>query len=44
MNLNFYKYHGCGNDFVMVDNRSKTFKKGNINLISKLCNRHFGIG
>tara|TARA_B110000503_G_scaffold20751_1_gene31324 strand:+ start:7618 stop:8340 length:723 start_codon:yes stop_codon:yes gene_type:complete len=28
----------------MVDNRSKNFKKGNIDLISKLCNRHFGIG
>lgn len=44
MNLNFYKYQGCGNDFVMVDNRSKTFKKGNIDLISKLCDRNFGIG
>ena len=44
MNLNFYKYHGCGNDFVLVDNRSEIFKKGNIALLSKLCNRHFGIG
>jgi diaminopimelate epimerase len=44
MNLNFYKYQGTGNDFVMIDNRSKTFKNRNIDLISKLCNRHFGIG
>lgn len=44
MNLTFYKYQGTGNDFVMIDNRHKTFNKGNIDLISKLCNRHFGIG
>ncbi|HEX7412587.1 MAG TPA: diaminopimelate epimerase, partial [Bacteroidia bacterium] len=43
MNLHFYKYQGCGNDFIVLDNRSKE-----INLttqqINKLCNRHFGIG
>ncbi|MFQ3182826.1 MAG: diaminopimelate epimerase [Polaribacter sp.] len=44
MNLTFYKYQGTGNDFVMIDNRSNTFKKGNINLILKLCDRHFGVG
>jgi diaminopimelate epimerase len=44
MNLNFYKYQGCGNDFVMIDNRSQTFNKDTIKTISKLCDRHFGIG
>jgi diaminopimelate epimerase len=44
MNLNFYKYHGTGNDFVMVDNRAEIFPKENIEVISNLCNRHFGIG
>jgi diaminopimelate epimerase len=44
MNLTFYKYQGTGNDFIMIDNRSNTFKKENINVISKLCDRHFGIG
>jgi diaminopimelate epimerase len=44
MNLTFYKYQGTGNDFVMIDNRSNIFKKNNIDLVLKLCDRHFGIG
>jgi len=44
MNLTFYKYQGTGNDFVMIDNRSKTFKKGDSKIISHITNRHFGIG
>ncbi|TXD46488.1 diaminopimelate epimerase [Polaribacter sp. IC073] len=44
MNLNFYKYQGTGNDFVMVDNRTKVFPKGNLKVISHLCDRNFGIG
>ncbi|WP_299109974.1 diaminopimelate epimerase [uncultured Tenacibaculum sp.] len=44
MILDFYKYQGTGNDFVIVDNRAKTFPKNNLALISKLCDRHFGIG
>ncbi|WP_075343259.1 diaminopimelate epimerase [Tenacibaculum agarivorans] len=44
MKLDFYKYQGTGNDFIMVDNRSKTFPKDNTKIISKLCDRNFGIG
>jgi diaminopimelate epimerase len=44
MNLNFYKYQGTGNDFVMLDNRTKTFPKENIKIISHLADRHFGVG
>lgn len=44
MNLVFYKYQGTGNDFVIVDNRTKIFPKNNIAFINKLCNRNFGIG
>ena len=44
MNLQFYKYQGTGNDFIMIDNRSNTFPKNDIQLINKLCDRQFGIG
>jgi len=40
----FYKYQGTGNDFILIDNRSKTFPDNNRVLVSKLCNRRFGIG
>ena len=43
MILNFYKYQGTGNDFVIIDvrNLKYDFKK---NDFKKLCNRKFGIG
>ncbi len=44
MNLTFYKYQGTGNDFIIVDNRTKTFPKNNVSIIEKLCDRNFGIG
>jgi diaminopimelate epimerase len=44
MEIHFYKYQGTGNDFIMVDNRSRVFPKKNVNLIHKLCDRRFGIG
>ena len=42
--MNFYKYQGTGNDFVMVDNRGGSFPKGDTGLIAHLCHRRFGIG
>ena len=44
MNLSFYKYQGTGNDFVMIDNRTKIFPKDEINKILQISDRHFGIG
>ncbi len=44
MKLNFYKYQGAGNDFILVDNRDLHIDHHNPNLISKLCDRHFGVG
>ena len=44
MIIDFYKYHGTGNDFVLIDNRSLFFDKNNLELISKICSRHTGVG
>jgi len=44
MLLNFYKYQGTGNDFVIIDNLQKVFPKDNVELVSFLCDRRFGIG
>jgi diaminopimelate epimerase len=41
--LRFYKYHGTGNDFILIDNRDDHFVPGK-ELISWLCHRRFGIG
>lgn len=45
MKIPFYKYHGAGNDFILVDNRSHAFDLVKSNeTVRQLCHRHFGIG
>jgi diaminopimelate epimerase len=44
MNLEFTKYQGLGNDFILVDNRDSTTPKVTPEQAVKLCDRHFGIG
>lgn len=44
MHFTFHKYQGTGNDFIMIDNRSKSFPADNQELIAHLCHRRFGIG
>ncbi len=39
----FEKYHGAGNDFILIDNRLNSFPV-TIELIANLCHRRFGIG
>jgi len=41
--LKFYKYHGLGNDFILVDNREGSLKDAGL-MAEKMCNRYFGIG
>ncbi len=44
MTISFYKYQGTGNDFLIIDNRSKVFPKNDANFVKQLCNRRLGIG
>jgi diaminopimelate epimerase len=47
MIVKFSKYHGAGNDFIIIDERRQDFLshiKNNHNIISALCHRRFGIG
>ena len=43
MKINFSKYNGAGNDFILIDDR-KNLINDNKSLITYLCDRHFGIG
>lgn len=42
--LQFAKWHGTGNDFILVDDHSGTFPDADEQLVQRLCHRHFGIG
>lgn len=42
--INFYKYHGAGNDFILIDNRGNSFNVNDKEKIKLLCHRRFGIG
>ena len=44
MRLHFYKYHGTGNDFIMIDDREGHWPAQAVSLVPRLCDRHFGIG
>jgi len=43
MLIRFWKYHGTGNDFVMVDDREEQFHPST-EQVAALCDRRFGIG
>lgn len=43
MKIHFYKYHGTGNDFILIDNRDERIQLSE-EQIALMCRRHFGIG
>jgi diaminopimelate epimerase len=43
MKTEFRKYHGTGNDFILIDNRVLNWSPGQ-QQVAALCDRHFGIG
>ncbi|MEM8527850.1 MAG: diaminopimelate epimerase [Bacteroidota bacterium] len=45
MQIPFQKYHGTGNDFIMIDQREQQhLTRDDQAIIEQLCTRHFGIG
>ena len=44
MTVKFTKYHGLGNDFILIDNRASSEPSITPDQAIQLCDRHFGIG
>jgi diaminopimelate epimerase len=44
MTIHFTKYHGLGNDFILIDNRTSTEPCLTPDEAIQWCDRHFGIG
>lgn len=44
MENQFTKYHGTGNDFIIIDDRNESFNISDTLLINQMCSRRFGIG
>jgi len=44
MKLEFYKYQGTGNDFIILDNRNEVYSALSPAHVKHLCDRKFGIG
>lgn len=44
MTIDFCKYQGTGNDFILLDNRNNLYADITTGQVKFLCDRHFGIG
>lgn len=44
MNVDFFKYQGTGNDFIILDNRGNNYSSLTNEDVKFMCDRHLGIG
>lgn len=44
MTVQFFKYQGTGNDFIIIDRRQYKVSKNDTKTIRRLCDRKFGVG
>ncbi|UKT63930.1 diaminopimelate epimerase [Pedobacter mucosus] len=44
MKINFYKYQGAGNDFILIDHTLNPLNNIDNELVKNLCDRRFGVG
>lgn len=44
MKVEFYKYQGTGNDFVILENRDNRYDELTQKQVKEICNRRFGVG
>ena len=44
MKIDFWKYHGTGNDFILINGFNDAIPLYNTQLVVAMCSRHFGIG
>jgi diaminopimelate epimerase len=42
--ISFTKYHGLGNDFILIDSRDRAELEMTPKQAIQMCDRHFGIG
>ena len=42
--ISFTKYSGCGNDFILVDDRQQLFPIADSEGIKRMCHRRYGVG